>query len=307
MRLAVLGPLEVKHEDGRLLDLGSGRQVALLAMLVLHAGEVVSADRLIDDFWGGSPPASAPKLLQGYVSQLRRVLPPHTIATRGSGYLLAAETDVREFERLIREASRQEPPRRARTLRTALDLWRGGPYADVEYEPWAQAEIGRLHELRLAALEARIDADLELGESTMLVPELEALATEHPLRERFHAQLMLALYRSSRQADALEVFADTRRTLIEQLGVEPGPELRDLQRRILDHDPDLGPARRPLPVAARPVAAATRRAPWLVICGAMLLAAGAAVAGWQLTHAAAGVSSATVGSAILALDAHSGK
>jgi peptide/nickel transport system substrate-binding protein len=276
MRIAVLGLLEVE-EDGRLLELGSGRQRALLARLLVQVGEPISAERLIDDLWAGRPPATAAKLLQGYVSQLRRVLPPDTIVTRGSGYLLVAETDAGEFERMLREAGGQEANKRAETLRSALMLWRGPAYADVEYEAWAQTEIGRLDELRLVALEERIDADLRLGEASQLVPELETLTSEHPLRERFRAQLMLALYRSGRQAEALQLFADTRRMLVEQLGVEPGPDLRDLQRKILEHDPELG-------APPRPLARVGRRAPWIVLFCGLVLAGAAGAAGWELVR-----------------------
>ena len=184
MRIGVLGPVEA-WEDGRELPLGSGRQRALFVLLLLHADQVVSKDRLIDELWGERPPPSAAKVLQGYVSQLRRALPPEAIVTRGSGYLLrAVNTDASKFERLLDEANGQEPWEAAQTLRAGLALWRGRALADVEYETWARAEVARLEALRLVALEERIEADLRLGEDRRLVPELEALVAEHPLRER---------------------------------------------------------------------------------------------------------------------------
>ena len=301
MRFGVLGPLEVR-ENGRVLELGSGRQLALLELLLVHANEAVSADRLIDDLWNGRPPASAAKVLQGYVSQLRRSLPPETIATRGSAYLLVAETDAAEFERLVEEAGTQEPTEAAKTLRSALGLWRGRPYVEVEYEPWAQAAIGRLEELRVVTLEERIDADLRLGVSSRLVPELEALAAEHPLRERVAGLLMLALYRSGRQADALAVYTDTRRRLVDELGIEPTPELLDLHRRILTHDSELGPIRKP-----HPAVVVARRARWLVVAGAVLVAIAAAVAGWEIFHGRSAGSSSVGDSAVVVLDPHSGR
>jgi DNA-binding SARP family transcriptional activator len=239
VRIGVLGPVEA-WEDGRELPLGSGRQRALFVLLLLHVGEVVSKDRLIDGLWGERPPRSAAKVLQGYVSELRRTLPAEAIVTRGSGYLLrAVETDAADFERLLEDARGQQPREAARTLRGALALWRGRALADVEYESWAQAEVARLEALRLMAFEERIEADLGLGEDRRVVPELEALVAEHPLRERLRAQLMLALYRAGRQPEALEVYADARTRLVDELGVEPGKALRELQQAILRQDPAL--------------------------------------------------------------------
>ena len=302
VRFLVLGPLEARR-DGQELQLGRGRPRALLSLLLIHRGEVVSSERLIDELWSGSPPASAAKVVQQYVSQLRRVLPAGTIVTRGSGYLLdACETDAGEFEQLVDDASDQEPQQAARTLRAALALWRGRPYADFEYEAWAQAEVGRLEELRLVAQEERIEADLQLSEPARLVPELEALVAQHPLRERMRAQLMLALYRSGRQAEALEVFADGRKTLVDELGIEPGPELQDLQRRILAQDPTLGPPRR-----TQPLASIARRGKWLVVAGAALLAAAAAAGGWEIAHGSGGRSATAGGSSVVVLDPQDGR
>jgi DNA-binding SARP family transcriptional activator/DNA-binding beta-propeller fold protein YncE len=298
MRFLVLGSLEARG-DGRELELGPGRQRALLALLVLHAGEVLSLDRLVDALWREQPPASAAKVVQGYVSQLRRVLGAEAIVTRGSGYRLAGcETDADEFERLLAQARAQEPAEAASTLRQALALWRGHAFADVEYEPWAQAEIGRLEELRLVALEERIEAELQLGEAARLVPEVEALVAEYPLRERLAALLMLALYRSGRQADALEAYAAARRRLVGELGIEPGPELQELQRRILTQDPGLGG-----PARVRPLARAASRARWLVAAGALTLAAAATAGGLLL----AGASERVRANSVVLLDARSGK
>jgi DNA-binding SARP family transcriptional activator len=242
IRFGVLGALEAR-EGRRALELGSARQRALLAFLLMHANEVVSSDRLIDALWGENRPASAAKVVQGYVSRLRRGLSAETILTRGSGYVLRTEAiDALEFEHLVARAREADPRRASAMLGEALDLWRGRAFADVEYEPWAVAEIARLEECRIVAVEERVDVDLELGEASRLVPELDALVADHPLRERLRAQLMLALYRSGRQADALQVFAEGRKQLVEELGIQPGTELRQLQRRILAHDPELAPA-----------------------------------------------------------------
>jgi DNA-binding SARP family transcriptional activator len=222
------------------LRVGGGRQRALLLLLTLHANRVVSTDRPIEALWPGTPPATAGKVVQTWISQLRKVLPEGTLVTHRSGYVLrVAESDQSEFERLIREAQAHDPAEAAKILRTALGLWRGRPYAEVEYEPWAQAEIRRLEDLRVATVEERIDADLQLGRHAVLVSELEALVDEEPLHERLRGQLILALYRSGRQADALAAHADARRRLTGEFGIEPGPELRELQQAILRQDPAL--------------------------------------------------------------------
>jgi YVTN family beta-propeller protein len=278
VRVEILGSLQVR-ENGRQLSIGSGRQRALLALLVLHNGETVSSDRLVDALWGERPPATAAKVLQGYVSQLRRVLPEGAIETRGSGYALrAAETDASTFEALIDRAREQEPRHAAKTLREALALWRGPPLVDVEYELWARPEITRLEELRLTALDARISADLDLGEHGRVLSELESLAAANPVDERLHGRLMLALYRCGRQADALEVYAQARARLVDELGIEPGPELQALQHGILAQDPSLAAP------PERPAAAIARRAPWLLLLGGLLLAGSAAAAALVLTR-----------------------
>jgi predicted ATPase/DNA-binding SARP family transcriptional activator len=237
----LLGPLEVVAE-GRLVALDAPKPRALLAILLLRANEPVSRDLLIEELWAGGPPPSATKVLQTYVSQLRRVLGRSVIRTVSSAYELRADTaslDLRRFEQLMRDARAAAPVEANGMLREALSLWRGQPLAEFAYESWAQAEIDRLAELRLDALQERIETDLALGASAELVGELELLVGQYPLRERLRAQLMLALYRSGRQADALAAYRDARRALVDALGIEPTPELRQLERRILDQDPAL--------------------------------------------------------------------
>ncbi|MGN6169153.1 MAG: AfsR/SARP family transcriptional regulator, partial [Solirubrobacteraceae bacterium] len=246
MRFAILGPFEVADDEGRELTLGGRKQRSVLAILLLHAGEVVSSDRLIDALWGESTPATAAKTVRVYVSNLRKALGGGVLLTRAGGYVLqvtAAEVDSRQFEALAAEGRSAlqtgDFHRAAGVLREALGLWRGPALADFGYESFAQAEVARLQESRLAVLEDRIDADLALGLHTALVGELEALAREHPLRERLVGQLMLALYRSGRQADALEIYRRTRTHLANELGLEPGPALKVLQGQILEQDPAL--------------------------------------------------------------------
>src|SRR5262245_36393397 len=248
MEFRILGPLEVV-EGGRPLTLGGPRQRALLAILLTRANEVVSNDRLIDELWGARPPRTGTNALQYHVSQLRKTLGPgDAIVTRESGYLIRVapdELDLIRFEQLVEEARRAPADQAARLLHDALDLWRGPALADLASEPFAQAEILRLEELRLAALELRIETDLALGRHRELVGDLEVLVHEHPLRERPRAQLMLALYRSGRQAEALDVYREGRRLLVDELGIEPGLELQTLEKAILRHDPELsspGPA-----------------------------------------------------------------
>jgi DNA-binding SARP family transcriptional activator len=242
----ILGPLEVA-DSGRLLVVGPLKERALLALLLLRANEVVSRDRLIDELWGEEPPASAVTVLQTYVSHLRKVLPSGRLTTRPPGYVIAAgkdELDLRRFERLVAQGEAAldggDVRTAADTFGEALGLWRGAALADFAYEPFAQPAIRRLEELRLAALERRIEADLALGGHSAAVAELDALVREHPLRERFRSQLMLALYRSGRQAEALEAYQDARRTLVDELGLDPGSALQELEGAILQHDPALG-------------------------------------------------------------------
>jgi DNA-binding SARP family transcriptional activator len=241
MDFRLLGPLAVADRH-RTLALGGVKQRSLLAVLLLHANEVVAADRLIGELWGESPPATVAKSVQSYVMRLRRELGAERLTTRPPGYVLnvaPGELDLAVFERLRAEARRAEPLRAAEKLREALSLWRGPPLADLAYEPFAQTEIARLEELRLSALEDRIEADLACGRHADSVGELETLIAAHPLRERLRAQLMLALYRSGRQAEALHAYRAARRELADELGLEPGEALRRLEQAILRHDPEL--------------------------------------------------------------------
>jgi DNA-binding SARP family transcriptional activator len=245
----VLGPLEVL-DAGRPLDLGAPRQRALLAVLLLNANEVVSTDRIAEALWPDGIPRTAVKAIQVYVSALRKALGDArtVLETRGPGYVLRVgpgELDLHEFERLLTMAQEQDPGPRVATLREALALWRGAALADFEYESFVQQEAARLGELRQAALEGRIEAELELGSDSELIGELQALVALRPLQERLRALLMRALYRAGRQSEALDVYRDGTRLLDEELGLEPGPELRELERAILRHDPALSEQRTP--------------------------------------------------------------
>lgn len=223
------------------MTLGGARQRALLALLCLHRGTVLAVDRIVDELWGESPPQTARHMVEVYVSKLRKLLGADVLATRPPGYLLAVDpehVDVGRFERLLAEGrdalGEGDAAVAAFTLASALTLWRGPPLADFAYEPFAQAEIARLEELRVLAEEERVEAELELGKGAELVAELEELVAAAPFRERFRAQLMLALYRAGRQADALAAYQAARETLVEELGVEPGPVLHQLERAILE-------------------------------------------------------------------------
>jgi DNA-binding SARP family transcriptional activator len=251
LEFRILGPLEV-YDGVAVVPLTGIRQRALLALLLLRVNEVVSSDRLLEELWGEDQPESGIAALQVRVSQLRKTLGRvgERLETRPSGYLLRVEPgelDLERFCRLVELAAGAEPGPAAEALREALALWRGPALADLVYEPFAQAAVGRLEELRLSALERRIDNDLALGRHADLVAELEALVAEEPWRERLRAQLMLALYRCGRQADALEAYQATRRPLVEQLGLEPSPALRELQRAVLRQDPALELTHLPAP------------------------------------------------------------
>jgi DNA-binding SARP family transcriptional activator len=260
MDFRILGPLEVEA-DAHVLPIGSRQRRALLTVLLLDANRVVSRDRLMEALWGDEPPERATNALQVYVSQLRKALGADVIITQPRGYLVHVADgalDLDRFESLVAESRQSEPAAAARLLREALSLWRGEPLADLADVPYVEGERRRLEELRLGALEARVEADLALGRHAELVPELESLVREHWLREHLRAQLMLGLYRCGRQADALEVYRSGQRLLDEQLGLEPDDELQRLERAILNHDPSLQP---PLAAGAgRPSAAQRRRA-----------------------------------------------
>ena len=239
LEFRVLGPLEILDGDTP-VPLGGRNQRALLTLLLLRANEAVSAERLVDQMWGEHPPRTATTSLQNTVVQLRKLLGPGLLHTRPTGYLLevdGSQLDLACFDELVRRArDAAEPPERALLLREALALWRGAPLADMELETFAQGEIRRLEELRLGALEDRIAAELESGANAQLVAEIESLVREHPLRERLRAHLMLALYRSGRQAEALSAYHEARRTLVEDHGLDPGPELQALHGSILRHE-----------------------------------------------------------------------
>jgi DNA-binding SARP family transcriptional activator len=247
LEFRILGPLEVVCEQGP-IRLGGPKQRATLAILLLSPNRVVPVERLADNLYAGAAPVTAVTQVQRQISDLRKVLgSASAIETRAPGYavqLSSDQLDLNRFERRTEEAAqalaRGEAQAAADLLREALGLWRGAPLADLGYESFAQTAINRLEELRLAALERRIEAELALGQHAGLVGELEELVAEHPLRERFRGQLMLALYRSSRQAEALEAYRRTRQALVEELGIEPAPALQELERAILAQNPSLG-------------------------------------------------------------------
>src|SRR5262245_49583876 len=231
MEFRILGPLEVVDGDNT-FPLGGERQRALLALLLTQANSIVSTDRLLDELWGADPPKAALNTIQYYVSQLRKTLGADRIVTRPPGYLIRVEPeelDLARFERLSQEGT-------VESLHAALELWRGPALADLAFESFAREEASRLEELRLVVHERRIDADLESGRAADLVSELERLIADHPLRERLRGQLILALYRSRRQAEALNAYQAARSTLVEELGIEPGPELQELERAVLRQD-----------------------------------------------------------------------
>ena len=268
MDFRILGPLEVLDE-GQAVPIGGTKQRALLALLLLHRNETLTTDRLIDELWGGRPQPTAVKALQVCVSRLRRALAGdlasrrgELIETREHGYRLRLDPDsldTHRFEQLLAEGrselSVRRPRHAAAALEAALSLWRGPPLGDLSYEQFAQLEIGRLNELRVGALEELVEAELALGRHAEVVPNLERLAAEHPYRERPRAQLMLALYRCDRQADALQAYQDARRTLVEELGIEPSERLRELERAILAQDPALAVSA-DVPVETEPAAQA---------------------------------------------------
>ncbi len=261
LEFRLLGPLEVVGGDGT-LQLGGPKQRATLAILLLGANRVVPVERLADDLYRGAAPVTAVTQVQRQVSELRRILAAPVIETRAPGYILRLapdQLDLHRFERLTERAAQAggegDAQQAAELLREALGLWRGGALADLADEPFARAAIERLEEIRLAATERRIDADLALGRHAELVGELQELVAAHPFGERFREQLMLALYRSGRQAEALTVYRSTREALVEEFGIEPTPALRLLERAILTQDRSLELAEpdRDFPARSRPV------------------------------------------------------
>jgi DNA-binding SARP family transcriptional activator len=246
VKFRLLGRLEV-DADGVDLTPVRPQQRALLALLLLRAGEVVASDELVDGLWGPRAPVTAQKALHGHISALRKRLGAERIETRPPGYRLRLaqgdEVDAHRFERVAAAARTDGPPARSRKLRAALALFRGEPLSDFRYEAFAAAEAVRLEELRLTVVEEQIDAELELGRHAEVVPQLERLVVDDPLRERMRAQLMLALYRAGRQADALQAFQEARARLVDELGIDPSPALQRLERQILNHDPELAAPR----------------------------------------------------------------
>jgi DNA-binding SARP family transcriptional activator len=252
MDFRILGPLEVL-DDGRAIPLGGSKQRALLALLLLHPNETLSTDRLIDELWGERPPANAAKTVQMQISRLRKVLagevgdgPAGAVVTRDGGYELRLDPerlDAHRFEQLVTQGRSElladRPARAASAFEEAISLWRGEVLGDLGYQPFARHEASRLDDVRVAAWEELIEAKLALGGHSEMVGQLETLIAEHPYRERLRAQLMLALYRCDRQADALQAYQDARTVLVEELGIEPGRRLRDLELAILAQDPEL--------------------------------------------------------------------
>ena len=270
MEFRILGPLEVNGEHGA-VALGGTKPRAVLAVLLLHANQPVSAERLATALWGQDAPAGAVKTVQVHVSRLRKALDdPDAVSTTPAGYRLRVRPDELDAERFQRGVTAGrlafdagQPERASALLQAALELWRGPPLGDLAFEPFAQTEIARLEEQRLAALETRIDADLAAGRHAGLVSELRQLTAEHPTRERLAGHLILALYRSGRQAEALGAYRDTRRTLVEDAGLEPGPELQRLHAAVLGQDPalELPPQVTELPGELEAAARHDRRAP----------------------------------------------
>src|SRR5579859_4274777 len=244
VRVRLLGPVDVVV-DGAARPVSGLRRKAVLAVLALHRGDIVSNNRLADVVWAGDPPVTSVNTVQRHVSYLRQALgSKNAIVARGPGYLLdpgRVDTDVAAAERLIREGAMVEDRAHERLLRDALGLWRGRALSDVAGLPWLEEQAERLEQLRLRASRALVQTRLALAEHADLLPELEALCGDHPFDEQLHAQLMLALYRSGRQADALAAYRRLRRTLQEDLGIEAGQPLRDLESAILRQDPALDP------------------------------------------------------------------
>jgi YVTN family beta-propeller protein len=263
MEFRILGSLEVV-DDGRPVSIRRGKEQALLAYLLLHANEIVPSDRLIDALWDERPPATASKILQNAVSHLRKELGNGRLLTRDPGYVLRVEKDeldVQRFEQLAKEGRGEE----------ALALWRGTPLLGLTDERFADDARRHLEEQRLGVLEDRIDDDLAAGRHAELVPQLEQLVRENPLRERLQGQLMRALYGAGRQADALEAYRQARKTLSQELGLEPGPQLQELERKILTQDPELEPRASMRRAARPPSARPPRRLALLGLAGAVLL------------------------------------
>jgi DNA-binding SARP family transcriptional activator/streptogramin lyase len=284
IQISVLGAVEATS-GGRTLDLGSPQQRTLLALLAVRAGTVVPVEAIIDALWPDDPPASAAKVVQTYVSRLRKSLGDSAIERRGGGYALnrvTVEVDSIRFEEQVQ----------AQKYDAALDLWRGTALADVTAAPPLRQEAERLEEMRLRALEERFDSQLAAGRSAAIVGDLQALVAAHPMREGLVARLMLALYGAGRQAEALEAYREARRTLAEQIGLEPGDDLKELERRILNQDPALKPKPAepvggPAPETQRPSDRRQRRRLHVLVLAVVILAAAAAAAAFSFDHGGA--------------------
>jgi DNA-binding SARP family transcriptional activator len=278
----ILGPLQILDGDTP-IEITGAKQQAVLTMLILRANEMIGSERLIDELWGEQAPRNATGALYNHVSRLRKALGPDLIARREWGYVLRTppeSIDLRRFEAMVSEAEQLPARQRAARLAEALALWRGPPLAGLESEAALQREIARLEEIRVATIERRIDADLETGRNSDLVGELEMLIAEHPVREHLRWQLILALYRAGRQAEALEVYRETRRVLAEELGLDPSPELRELEKAILRQDPSLAIATGQVPEPRAPAEQSASRPPRRRLSAGLLvlgvLASGAA-------------------------------
>jgi DNA-binding SARP family transcriptional activator len=280
----ILGSLQVLDGDTP-VEVTGAKQRAVLALLIVRANEVVGSERLIDELWGEQAPRNAAAALYSHVSRLRKALGPEVLARREWGYVLRTppeSIDLHRFEVLLSEAEQLPAKERARKLTEALALWRGPPLAGLESEVGLQREIARLEELRVETIERRIDADLEIGRNSELVGELEMLIAEQPLREHLRWQLILSLYRAGRQAEGLEVYRETRRVLAEELGLDPSPELRELEKAILRQDPSLATTATPAREPRAPQEQATSRPGygWLLssLLGLAVLASGVTAA-----------------------------
>jgi DNA-binding SARP family transcriptional activator/streptogramin lyase len=275
MEFRILGPIEVV-DRGRTVAIRRGKEQALLVYLLLHANQVVASDRLVDELWGERPPPTAVKILQNAVSQLRKALGDDRLVTRPPGYVLRVEPGELDLERFESLAEQGRANGDGNLLREALGLWRGEPLAELRDEPFARDAARRLDQARLGAREDRIESDLAEGRHVELIPELEGLIAKHPYDERLHGQLMLALYRAGRPKDALDVYQRARKTFDSELGLQPGSELEQLQRRILNQDADLAaPRRKTAGLSGR---GATRRRRVITLLVALVAAAAVTLA-----------------------------
>jgi DNA-binding SARP family transcriptional activator/streptogramin lyase len=334
MEFRILGPLEVV-EDGNSVALGTLKERLVLGVLLLHANELVSRERLIDDLWGEAPPPTARKAVNVYLSKLRKTLSvagTDHITTASGGYRLNVEPerlDASRMRALVAEAqelvAKGEPERAAERFQEALALWRGPTLAGLQLESRGRDEVAQLDELRLTTLMDRIDCDLALGRHEQALGELGVLVREHPLRERLRAQQMLALYRAGRQADALEAYAEARRTLVDDLGIEPSEALQRLQQAILRHDPSLEtsegttavngvpPTETAPPLTATdaengkgPVRSRFRPRRWQLALAAIVILAGTGAAAAVLSSSARAHVGQVVSDSLVRIDPHSG-